>query len=62
MDEITRLVMWSSDIAFGPGHASFPYDRDSNLFNTTGVRFARVPGGRKADHEGERNTEGKKGN
>ena len=22
-----RPVLWSSDVAFGPGHASFPYDR-----------------------------------
>ena len=23
-----RPVMWSSNVAFGPGHASFPYDRN----------------------------------
>jgi GH43 family beta-xylosidase len=23
-----RPVMWKSDVAFGPGHASFPFDRN----------------------------------
>ncbi len=27
-----RPVMWKSDAAYGPGHASFPFDRNGNPY------------------------------